>query len=257
MAERAVPATMRETRQIMGMPITVEIVGAGEPRTLEETFAYFEMVDARFSPFKAESEVSALNRGDVAGGSESSEMREVLALAEDTRAETLGFFEIRRPDGTFDPSGLVKGWAIRNAARLIARAGYADYFVEAGGDIQCAGRNAAALPWRIGIRHPFDIRQSIKTLQPGDAGVATSGTSIRGQHIYDPHDPGRTLDEVVSITVVAADIYDADRFATAAFAMGRAGIGFIDSIPGLEGYAVDRTGMATMTRGFKRYVAHA
>jgi thiamine biosynthesis lipoprotein len=241
----------------MGMPITIEVVGTPDSAPLERVFAHFEAVDARFSPFKADSEVSALNRGDVPPWARSAELEEVLELAEQTRRETRGYFDIRRPSGGIDPSGIVKGWAIRNAARLLADEGWRDYCVNAGGDIQCAGRNAEGAPWRIGIRNPFNARQSIKTLQPGDAGIATSGTSIRGQHIYDPHHPDRRLNEILSLTVIAADICDADRFATAAFAMGDEAISFIAETPGLEGYAVDRHGVATMTTGFKRYVAHA
>jgi thiamine biosynthesis lipoprotein len=245
---------MRETRIVMGMPVTIAVAGAADATPLALAFSYFEAVDARFSPYRQDSEVAACNSGSLAGPL-SAELQAVFDLAEQTRRETHGYFDIRRPDGRLDPSGIVKGWAIRNAARLIAAAGFADYLVDAGGDIQCAGRNEDGIPWRIGIRNPFDIGQSIKTLQPGDAGVATSGTSIRGAHIYDPHEPRRALNEVVSLTVVARDICDADRFATAAFAMGAEGIGFIEAMPGLEGYAVDRHGTATLTSGFRRYVA--
>ena len=59
---------------------------------------------------------------------------------------------------------------------------------------------------------------------------------------------------IMSLTVVGPDVYEADRFATAAFAMGRAGIEFIEARPGLEGYLVDRTGQATLTSGFSGYV---
>jgi thiamine biosynthesis lipoprotein len=245
---------MRKVAMIMGMPITIEVPGTTTDAPIEAAFAYFRSVDARFSPFKPDSEVSAMNRGEIAAEGHSAEMREVLALAENTRWDTGGYFNVRRPDGGFDPSGLVKGWAIRNAARLIAAEGYADHFVEAGGDMQCAGCGPLGEPWRIGIRNPFDMAQSVKTLQPGNAGVATSGTSIRGQHIYDPHHSA-DLAEIVSLTVVAPDIYDADRFATAAFAMGCDGIDFIEATHGLEAYAIDRHGLATMTSGFKDYVA--
>ena len=239
---------------IMGMPITIDVPGAETEAPIEAAFGYFREVDARFSPYKQDSELAALNRGDLPEWAWSAPMREVLARAETTRWETRGYFNVRRPDGQLDPSGLVKGWAICNAARTIADMGHADYMVDAGGDMQCAGHNDHGARWRIGIRNPFDARQSIKTLEPGDAGVATSGTSIRGQHIYDPHQ-GADLGELVSITVIAADIYDADRFATAAFAMGRDGIGFIETTDGLEAYAVDRYGIATMTSGFKDFVA--
>ncbi|MDR3472755.1 MAG: FAD:protein FMN transferase [Devosia sp.] len=246
---------MRETELIMGMPITIEVVGAPSAAPLAAAFACFRAVDERFSPYKDDSEVSALNRGQVEPAAMSTELREVLALSEATKAATRGYFDIRRPDGKIDPSGLVKGWAIRNAAALIADAGYVDYYVEAGGDIQCAGHNASGGLWRVGIRNPFNDTEIVKALQLGNAGIATSGNYVRGAHIYDPHIATWDLADLVSLTVVAADVYDADRYATAAFAMGRDGINFIEATPGLEGYAIDRNGIATMTSGFKRLVA--
>jgi thiamine biosynthesis lipoprotein len=246
---------MRETALIMGMPITVEVVGTLTMAPIAEAFAYFRAVDERFSTYKPESEISAINRGEIAVADFSAEMREVFALAEATRLDTDGYFDIRRPDGQIDPSGLVKGWAIRNAAAMIRAAGYANFYVEAGGDIQCAGRNAEGHPWRIGIRNPFNDQQIIKVLQPGAGGVATSGTYVRGEHIYDPTGHGSPGGAIVSLTVVAGDIYEADRFATAAFAMGGDGIGFIEQTDGLEGYAIDRTGTATMTSGFRNLVS--
>jgi len=149
----------------------------------------------------------------------------------------------------------VKGWAILNAARILERAGVKNYFVDAGGDIQSAGANASNEPWIIGVRNPFEAATVIKRIAPGGRGVATSGTSARGQHIYDPKRPGRTIDEVVSITVIGPDILEADRFATAAFAMGKAGLAFIDRIAGCEGYMVGADGRAAWTRGFGGFVA--
>jgi thiamine biosynthesis lipoprotein len=62
-------------------------------------------------------------------------------------------------------------------------------------------------------------------------------------------------DEVASLTVIGPDIYEADRFATAAFAMGRHGVAFLERQPGLEAYSIGRDGVATMTSGFTKYVA--
>jgi len=246
---------VRDARLIMGMPITVEIVGDTDGRAAEAVFGYFRAVDARFSPYKPDSELSAMNRGELATVQVSAEMHEVLVLAELTRHETLGYFDIRRPDGRVDPSGLVKGWAIRNAARLVDAMQHADYCIEAGGDIQCHGSNAQGQPWRVGIRNPFAAHEIVKVLVPGDGGVATSGAYVRGRHIYDPHRGDAASDDIASLTVVASDIYEADRFATAAFAMGRDGIVFIQSTPGLEGYAIDRNGIATMTSGLSGLVS--
>jgi thiamine biosynthesis lipoprotein len=60
---------------------------------------------------------------------------------------------------------------------------------------------------------------------------------------------------VVSLTVIGPDILDADICATAAFAMGREGIYFIERRPGLEAYAIDAAGKARMTSGLKRYLS--
>lgn len=246
---------MRETRLIMGMPITIEVVGDTDGRAAEAAFQYFTEVDARFSPYKTDSELSQMNRGELEAGEISGDMQEILALAELTRHETSGYFDIRRPDGRVDPSGLVKGWAIRNAARRVEAAGHRNYCLEAGGDIQCRGYNEQGGRWRVGIRNPFAADQIVKVLVPGDSGVATSGAYVRGRHIYDPLSGDAASDDLASITVVAPDIYEADRFATAAFAMGRRGIDFIEATPGLEGYAIDKTGVATMSSGFTRIVA--
>ncbi|MCB1496775.1 MAG: FAD:protein FMN transferase [Bauldia sp.] len=246
---------MRETRLIMGMPVTIDVVDAPGTDCLDTAFAYFEATDRRFSTYRDVSEISAINQARLGEADYSDEMHEVLDLAERTRRETLGYFDIRRRDGTLDPSGIVKGWAIRNAARLVAAAGARDFFVDAGGDIQPSGRNAEGQEWRVGIRSPFDPAEIIKVVYPRGHGVATSGTYARGGHIYDPHDPGHEDVDIVGLTVIGPDILEADRFATAAFAMGRPGIGFIEERPELEGYMVDAGGRATFTSGFEDYCA--
>jgi thiamine biosynthesis lipoprotein len=181
-------------------------------------------------------------------------MQEVLEIAARTNSETRGYFEIRRPDGSLDPSGVVKGWAIRNAANLIRSAGVQNFYVDAGGDIQAGGVNAAGEDWKVGVRNPFNPREIVKAIRPRGRGVATSGSYVRGQHIYDPHRLGQRLEDIVSLTVVGGDVLEADRFATAAFAMGRAGIHFLEKRSELEGYAIDAAGVATKTSGFDSYV---
>lgn len=194
-----------------------------------------------------------INRGKVAERNYSPQMREVFALAEKTKKETDGYFDIKKPDGSLDPSGIVKGWAIERAAELLLAEGCKNFYVDAGGDIQSYGTNAEGGAWSVGIRNPFNINEIVKVVYPRGAGVATSGTYIRGQHIYDPHAPERALQDIVSLTVIGSGVLDADRFATGAFAMGRDGIDFIERLPGFEGYAIDSNGTATMTSGFAAY----
>jgi thiamine biosynthesis lipoprotein len=246
---------MRETRTIMGMPISLAVPGEGvRQQDLEAVFAEFVAVDAQFSPFKPDSEISRFNRGEIAENAFSPRLREIAALCEKTRQETGGYFDIRRPDGTIDPCGMVKGWAIKNAARQFVDMGYSNFCVAAGGDIQCHGTNDEGAEWTVGIRNPFLPDEIVKVLQPRGFGVATSGNYIRGDHIYNPHTGRYGSDDIVSLTVIGPDVLEADRYATAAFAMGREGIHLIERIPGLEAYEIDSFGMARMTTGLKNYL---
>ena len=238
----------------MGMPITVFIRDepAGE-QDLQAVAAWFESVDQRFSPYLDTSEVSRLNDGSISCDQISLELSEVLRLCEQTKIESGGYFDIAR-NGRIDLSGLVKGWAIERAARLLAERGFANFFVDAGGDLQAVGHGPGDQPWKVGIRKPFKRDEQVKVLAISDRGVATSGTAIRGQHIYNPLQERPLATGFVSLTVVGPSIYDADRLATAAFAMGMDGLRFLAGRPELEAYAIDAGGVATFTPGFARYV---
>ena len=239
----------------MGMPITIEVV---EPTVtqddLDKVFAYFVSVDDTFSTYKATSEISKINRGELLAAQYSENMKSILALSEQTKKDTHGYFDIQR-DGIYDPSGIVKGWAVQNAANMLRAWGFRNFYIDAGGDIQLSG-NKDGNPWRIGIRNPFNRTEHVKVLALTNRGIATSGTAIRGQHIYNPYNRNTLLLDIVSITVIGPNIYEADRFATAAFAMGKRGIQFIEKLRGFEGYMIDAHARATCTSGFKKYVLH-
>jgi thiamine biosynthesis lipoprotein len=243
---------MKQTRILMGMPVTVEIIDTRATNTaLEEVYDYLHSIDRRFSTYSEDSEISQINRG-LPESEWSAEMKTVMHLCEQTKRETNGYFDIAHK-GKLDPSGLVKGWAINNATKLLRDLGFSNFCLEAGGDVQVSGLNASSKPWRVGLRNPFNENEIIKAVAVTSEGVATSGTYIRGEHIYNPH-TNQEAREVVGLTVIGPNIYEADRFATAAFAMGRPGLGLIESLKGFEGYLVDTAKVATLTSGFERYV---
>ncbi len=241
---------------MMGMPITVEIT---DPKAMEdvfdEVFSYFDYIDKKFSPYRTDSELSSFNAGRLSTDDLSEDMCTILEFAEKTKQETDGYFDIRNRAGLLDPSGIVKGWAIRNAASIIKKRGFDDFYVEAGGDVQISGRNERGDKWSVGVKSPLNQSQIVKKLALENVGIATSGTYIRGDHIWDPKAKDRPIADIVSLTVIGPDVYEADRFATAAFAMGKSGINLIEETGGLEGYLIDKAGTATMTTGFMKYVA--
>src|SRR5665213_562633 len=130
---------MKKTEIIMGMPVTIEIVAGGTNAIIDHIFNYFRAVDKRFSTYKPKSEISKIN-GGLPESEWSVEMKSVLSLCEETKAITDGYFDIHH-NGKLDPSGLVKGWAVYNAANLLRGKGLKNFYIEAGGDIQVDGTN--------------------------------------------------------------------------------------------------------------------
>jgi len=244
---------MKRTAIIMGMPVTIVIEDIhGTSNDIEDIFAYFKSIDDRFSTYRHNSEISKINRGELAKEQYSEQMKEIFALSEQTKKQTYGYFDIQN-DTIYDPSGLVKGWAIYQAFSILKKRALRNFFIEAGGDIQVYGKNKEGKPWQVGIRDPFRPNVIVKIVQVTTEGVATSGTYSRGQHIYNPHNRLQKNSDITSVTVIGSTIYEADRFATAAFAMGKKGIHFIEKQKGLEGYMIDSHGIATMTSHFNDY----
>ncbi len=235
------------------MPITINIAGvATDKSVIDSIFDYFLHVDSLFNIFKENSEISRINRGEVKRNEWSHEMNDVISLCEITKKESSGYFNHKRGD-FIDPLGLVKGWAIKKASDMLQKRGCDNYIIDAGGDIEVRGLTFQRKKWTVGIRNPFNRFENIKILNLTDCAVATSGTYIRGNHIYNPLSPNQLLDETISMTVIGPNVYEADRFATAAFAMGKNGIYFIEKMAGLEGYLIDKNGTATYTSGFAKY----
>lgn len=134
----------------MGMPITVEISDSfATDDVLAGVFSYFENIENRFSVFKENSEISKINNGQIKEKDFSAEMKEVFALSEETKKLTDGYFDIKLNNGQYNPSGLVKGWAIYNATKLLKKQGFNNFYVEAGGDIQAFGKNGVGEDWRV------------------------------------------------------------------------------------------------------------
>lgn len=228
---------LRRVEQIMGTAIGLDVRDVRVPGSaLEAAFDYLREVDRRFSPYRPDSEVSLLAGGQIAEADCSTDLLEVLDLCERVRHDSDGYFDIRghRADGAPDPTGLVKGWALDRAARVLEAAGARNYCINGGGDIVAAGEAAPGEPWRVGIRHPIVRDRLAAVLSVRDGCVATSGPYERGEHVRDPFS-GRSPSGVLSVTVVGPTLTFADAYATAALAMGPTGLGWIAGRPGYEG----------------------
>ena len=169
--------SLRRVETVMGTTVSIEVrPPLVSSRVLDAVVAQLHDVDARFSTYRPDSEISRLARGEIAQEDCSLDVHHVLAACDHLATVTAGAFDARghRTDGGLDPSGFVKGWAIEEAAWLIDGAGGRNYWINAGGDIVARGQREPGHPWRVGIRHPDLPDRVVAVLAVSDRAVATS-----------------------------------------------------------------------------------
>jgi thiamine biosynthesis lipoprotein len=249
---------LRRVESVMGTTVSIDVVPPlVEPEILDVVMAHLHDIDARFSTYKPDSEISRLMRGELREEDASADVRHVLAACDHLAVVTGGAFDARhhRADGQVDPSGYVKGWAVEEAAWLIDAAGGRNYWINAGGDIVARGQAAPGRDWRVGIRHPDQADRVAAVLAVSDRAVATSGAYERGDHITDPR-TGAAAMGLRSVTVVGPGLAFTDAYATAVFAMGLDGLGWLATHENAAyaAYAITDDDRAVWTEGMERYL---
>jgi FAD:protein FMN transferase len=247
------PSSRRSwVEQIMGLPISVLARGfrAQSPeadRAAHAVFLELVQVDAAFSLYKPDSQVSRLARGEIGWDDCDPDVREVAERCSRATELTGGLFDATRPDGTWDPSGLVKGWAAARAARHLAGVPV-DWCLNAGGDVLVLSPSGA--PFTVGIQDPRDDSRVAAAVPCAAGAVATSGTAARGAHLYDPRNGGRASTRWLSITVRGPSLETADVLATAAFVNGDGWPDVVGLVPGYGGLGIDAGGALHATAGW-------
>lgn len=247
------PASRRSwVEQIMGLPISVLARGdaaqsAEADRAVRAVFHELVEVDAVFSLYKPDSEVSRLARGEIGWDDCKHDVRDVAQRCARATELTGGLFDATRPDGTWDPSGLVKGWAAERAARHLAEVSV-DWCLNAGGDVLV--RSASGQPFTVGIQDPGDARRVAAAVPCTGGAVATSGTAARGAHLYNPRTGSRASSRWRSITVRGPSLETADLLATAAFVAGDQWLDVVALVPGCDGLGIDADGALLGTAGW-------
>lgn len=249
-------ASIRRVESIMGTAVSIDVrEPLVDPDVLDAVFEHLRDVDARFSTYRSDSEISRLGRGELAESDSSLDVRQVLAACDHLASVTDGAFDARghRADGTIDPTGYVKGWALEEAAWLIDDAGGRNYWMNAGGDIVARGGPEPGRAWRIGIRHPDLAGEVAAVLEVRDRAVATSGAYERGDHIVDPRS-GEAPPALRSVTVVGPGLAFTDAYATAIFVMGLPGLHWLDGHHGYAALAITADDRLVWTPAMERFL---
>jgi thiamine biosynthesis lipoprotein len=217
---------MKRVETVMGIPMSVDLRDASDTvaeAAAEAAFDVLRAADRRFSGYRHDSELNALNRGELTRAECSADLREVLAIGESAHDASGGAFSLRGADGRLDTDGVVKGWAAQRAAKAIRDRGISTFCLNAGGDVVVGSAPPGTAGWNVGIRSPESPERMLAVLTVSDAAVATSGAYERGEHVRDGR-TGLPARELASATVIAPELTTADVLATAVFALGEAGV---------------------------------
>jgi thiamine biosynthesis lipoprotein len=150
----------------------------------------------------------------------------------------------RNPGITIDLGGIAKGYALKEAARVLRAGGVQSALIDIGGDVLAIGRKDKE-KWRIGVRNPRG-EGVVAVVAAEDLAAVTSGDyerfffgpdSVRYCHIIDPA-TGRPARGVASATVVMRDPLTAQGWSKVLFIRGRDALSLIEQAGGIEGLLV-------------------
>ncbi len=248
---------VRRVEHLMGMPVSVALRGrhADSSAGRHAWRAVTEQLrdaDRVFSTYRADSAICRLGRGELTLDQCPPEVAEVLELGRQAEQQSDGAFSTTLPDENgrprLDPSGVVKGWATQRASQYLRELDDTDFCLSAGGDIVCHTADPDGAAWRIGIEHPHDAKALIAVVPVRSGAVATSGTTPRGQHLFDAR-TGRPVTGVASVTVIGSSLTWTDIDATAAYAHGPQAADWLRTRPGRTALVVWPDATTTLIDG--------
>lgn len=157
--------------------------------------------------------------------------------------------EITLPAGVgLDLGGIAKGWAAQQAAHRLGMWGAC--LVDAGGDIACVGTPPGA-PWVVTVADPTVPERDIAVLALHNEAVATSSRAYRkwlhqgtpAHHLIDPRTGRPAMTGILSATVIAPRLPDAEIHAKTALILGeQEGPAYLDNVPGIAAILVTDDG---------------
>jgi FAD:protein FMN transferase len=207
------PASLSETRLLMGTLVNLTVVGGANGRSaLNATFSEMERLIALFDHRRPETPLARLNQtGRLVNPP--AELVDVLTLANQYSALTAGAFDASvkplldayqagRPDAasyrhlvnyrqiavspdeirlgqpgmalTLD--GIAKGRVVDGGTAVLLAHDFPNVLVEAGGDLLALGARADGRPWLVGLNHPRQAAAApLRTLPISQRAAATSG----------------------------------------------------------------------------------
>ena len=168
------------------------------------------------------------------------------------------------PGMQLDLGGIAKGWAADQAVKRLQA--YGPALVDAGGDIAVSGPMRDGSAWPIGISNPREPDSSLELILLRSGGVATSGRDYRRwqlngrwqHHIIDPRTGQPAETDILSATVIAPSVIQAELAAKVVFILGsKRGMAWLQARREFAGLTVLEDGRALSSDNLKNYLWNA
>ena len=145
----------------------------------------------------------------------SQEIKKISCSYKDIEIEN-NKINLKHEDVLIDLGSIAKGYIADKLAEFIINQGVQSGLIDSRGDLIIFGEKTEV----VGIQHPRDNKKIIRSFEFNNSAVATSGDYKQYYGSYDKsHIIGQQ--ELVSVTVIAKNLTDADVFATAIFVMNK------------------------------------
>lgn len=265
------PPTHRTVRVVhtMGMAISIHVLTHEQltstlARDVDAAMAAcaddLDTIDRLCSTYRPDSQVSRIRAGGLALEDADERIAQIVDACSAAERDTGGLVSAWW-DGAFDPTGVVKGWAVERATErllvpLLAERGVVAVGMNAGGDMQLATAPGADWVWSVGIADPLRPGALLAVVDVVDGAVATSGVAERGEHILDAR-TGAPARGAAAATVIADRLTTADVWATAAVVAGVDDLAWIADAGTRSGLVVGHDGRVRRWVGAAEIVEHS
>jgi thiamine biosynthesis lipoprotein len=143
-----------------------------------------------------------------------------------------------------DLGGIAKGYAADEVKKIVEKHNVKSAFVNLGGNVLVIGDKVDGSKWRVGIQDPRQGRGSVMAVvEASDKTIVTSGNYERYfeedgkvyHHIIDPGTGYPADTDLLSVSIISDNSFDADALSTSIYIMGlREGMDFIEEMEDVE-----------------------
>lgn len=152
--------------------------------------------------------------------------------------------EITRSHVKLDLGGIAKGYAAEEVKKVVQKYEIKHAFVNLGGNVLVIGDKVDGSPWKIGIQDPREGRGNVMAIIDAvDLTIVTSGNYERYfeedgklyHHIIDPKTGYPAENNLLSVSIISKNSFDADALSTAVYVMGlERGMQFIEKMENID-----------------------